>query len=47
MMTGKKTDDIAELARDIHAEGANIVGITDGPNGSYVSDGNAVWQMRN
>ncbi|MDQ5944371.1 MAG: Kinase [Patescibacteria group bacterium] len=47
MMTGKKTDDIAELARDIHAEGANIVAITDGPNGSYVSDGNAVWQMRN
>lgn len=47
MMTSKNTDDIAELAHAIHKEGARIVAITDGPKGSYASDGTTVWQMRN
>lgn len=47
MMTGLKTDNISEMMRAIHAEGARIVAITDGPNGSYASDGTTVWQMRN
>lgn len=47
MMTSKNTDDISELAQSIHNEGARIVAITDGPNGSYVSDGTTVYKMRN
>jgi sugar/nucleoside kinase (ribokinase family) len=47
MMTGKNSDDIGELAQSIHKEGAHIVAITDGPNGSYVSDGSTVYKMRN
>jgi sugar/nucleoside kinase (ribokinase family) len=46
-MTGLKTDNIAELAKPIHAEGAKNVVITDGPKGSYASDGTTVWAMRN
>ncbi len=47
MMTGKSTGDFAELAKAIHQHGPKIVVITDGPNGSYASDGTNVWSMRN
>lgn len=46
-MTGKSTGDFAELAKAIHQHGPKIVVITDGPNGSYASDGTNVWSMRN
>lgn len=46
-MTGLQHGEIPEMMRAIHAEGAKIVAITDGPNGSYASDGSTVWQMRN
>ncbi|MBP9826942.1 carbohydrate kinase family protein [Candidatus Saccharibacteria bacterium] len=46
MMTGLKTNSIPELMQAIHDEGAGIVVITDGPNGSYASDGKRVLAMR-
>lgn len=48
MMTEKPGErNIRVLAEAIHAHGPKIVVITDGPNGSYASDGNQVLAMRN
>lgn len=47
LVTGKKTDDIKELAKTLHSYGPKIVVITDGPKASYASDGQKVWHMPN
>lgn len=38
-----KTREIKELAQGFHAIGVKIMVITDGPKGSYVSDGKQIW----
>lgn len=40
-----ETRDIGELVRGLHALGITTVIITDGPEGSYVSDGSTVYQF--
>ncbi|MEX0649937.1 MAG: carbohydrate kinase family protein [Candidatus Andersenbacteria bacterium] len=40
---GVNTTDIKELARGFHDIGVKIMVITDGPGGSYVSDGKQIW----
>lgn len=40
---GAATDDIVELMRGYHRLGVKIMVITDGPKGSYASDGSIVW----
>lgn len=47
VITGKQTHDIISLICAIHSYGPKIVVITDGPNGSYASDGSTIWSMRN
>ena len=48
MMTNQPGErNIRKLAEAIHPHGPKIVVITDGPHGSYVSDGNNVYSMRN
>ncbi len=48
MMTRKPGErNIRVLAEAIHEHGPKIVVITDGPNGSYTSDGTQVLAMRN
>lgn len=47
IVTGKKIRDIPSLMRAIHSYGPKVVVITDGPNGSYASDGQTIWSMRN
>ena len=37
------TNDIATLMKAFHALGVKIMVITDGPKGSYVSDGKTIW----
>ncbi len=39
-------NDISHLALGIHRIGPKIVVITDGPKGSYTSDGTTIWYMR-
>lgn len=46
-ITGKNTRDIPTLIKSIHSYGPRIVVITDGPKGSYASDGKIIWSMRN
>ncbi|MEI7818739.1 MAG: carbohydrate kinase family protein [bacterium] len=47
-MTGLKGErNIRKLSEAIHAHGPKIVAITDGPNGSYTSDGTTILEMRN
>jgi ribokinase len=38
-----KSDSIQELMQRLHKEGPKIVAITDGPKGSYASDGNNIY----
>jgi len=48
MMTDQPGErDIRKLVAPIHAYGPKMVCITDGPHGSYASDGETVWEMRN
>lgn len=47
LITGIKEVDIKKLARALHGYGPKTVCITDGPHGSYVSDGKTTWSMRN
>lgn len=48
MMTKQPGErNIRKLVEAIHEHGPKIVVITDGPHGSYVSDGNNVYSMRN
>lgn len=46
-VTGLPYDSITTLARGLHDLGAEIVVITDGPNGSYASDGSRVLTIPN
>jgi len=46
-VTGLPYDSIKDLADGLHRIGPKIVVITDGPNGSYVSDGNRVLTVPN
>lgn len=46
-VTGLPYDSITNLANGLHALGAKIVVITDGPNGSYASDGSQVLTIPN
>ena len=46
-VTGLPYDSITTLARGLHDLGAEIVVITDGPNGSYASDGTRVLTIPN
>lgn len=46
-LTGIISRDIIQLMRGVLKYGPEIVAITDGPNGSYVSDGRKVWSMPN
>ena len=43
---GVDTDDIKELAKSYHDIGVQIMVITDGPDGSYVSDGQTIWYLK-
>ena len=48
MMTGMTGErNIRKLIEFIHSKGPKIVCITDGPKGSYASDGSTVWAMPN
>ncbi|MEK7556352.1 MAG: carbohydrate kinase family protein [Patescibacteria group bacterium] len=38
-----KTNDIATLVRGFHALGVKVMVITDGPKGSYASNGKTIW----
>ncbi len=46
-VTGRGYDSIKDLADGLHELGAEIVVITDGPNGSYASDGTKVLTIPN
>ncbi len=46
-VTGLGYDSIRDLANGLHALGPEIVVITDGPNGSYASDGSKVVTVPN
>jgi sugar/nucleoside kinase (ribokinase family) len=46
-VTGESYDSIRGLATALHALGPKLVVITDGPNGSYASDGTKVVQIPN
>lgn len=46
-ITSKNTRDASELIRALHKLGPKIVVVTDGPNGSFASDGITIWSMRN
>lgn len=46
-VTGRAHDPIHELAQGLHDLGPEIVVITDGPNGSYVSEGGRVLTIPN
>lgn len=46
-ITDTNTRDIPTLVKALHSYGPKLVVITDGPNGSYVSDGQTIWSMRN
>lgn len=48
MMTGMPGErNMRKMMEYIHERGPKIVCITDGPKGSYASDGTTVWSMRN
>ena len=47
LITKSNSDNIIELFAKIHKLGTRKAFITDGPNGSYGSDGDKVWSMRN
>jgi sugar/nucleoside kinase (ribokinase family) len=47
LVTGLDTYDVVSLIKKIHTYGPKVVVITDGPKGSYASDGNIIYSMRN
>lgn len=47
LITGIGEPDIKKLTVALHGYGPKVVCITDGPHGSYVSDGKTIWSMRN
>jgi len=47
LVTGKPTTSIPDLMKGLHDLGPKVVVITDGPNGSYASDGTKVLEMPN
>jgi ribokinase len=47
LVTGKPTTSIPDLMKGMHELGPKIVVITDGPSGSYASDGTKVLTMPN
>lgn len=47
IVTGNNTTDVVKLIKKLHALGPKIVVVTDGPKGSYASDGSIVYSMRN
>ncbi len=47
MITGGSAENIPALMKRFHALGPKTVVVTDGPDGSYASDGTTVWSMRN
>ncbi len=47
IVTGMNTSNVVELIKALHKLGPKIVVITDGPKGSYASDGVSVYSMRN
>ncbi len=44
-ISGNNTVDIAKLVKALHRLGPKIVVVTDGPKGSYASDGKLLWSM--
>lgn len=44
-ISGLTSDNETELASELHKLGPKIVVITDGPKGSFASDGNKLWYM--
>lgn len=44
-ITGEETNNIKTLADKIHSLGPKVVVITNGPHGSFTSDGDAIWSM--
>jgi len=46
-ITGNDTSDITKLIRILHSFGPKVVVVTDGPKGSYASDGATIYSMRN
>ncbi len=44
-ITESSSDDMKTLFKGLHALGPKIVVITDGPAGSFASDGSSVWSM--
>lgn len=47
LITGIGQADIRKLTGALHRLGPKVVCITDGPHGSYASDGTNLWSMRN
>ncbi len=47
LITNEDTTDAVKLIRAIHKLGPKIVVVTDGPNGSFASDGVTIYSMRN
>lgn len=47
IVTGENTTDVVKLIKKLHSYGPKIVVVTDGPKGSYASDGKQVYSMRN
>ncbi|MEI6169568.1 MAG: carbohydrate kinase family protein [Candidatus Saccharibacteria bacterium] len=47
LITGLNTTDVTKLIRQLHSLGPKIVVVTDGPNGSFASDGVTIYSMRN
>ena len=47
IVTGIDSYDIAPLIKKLHSYGPKIVVVTDGPKGSYASDGTTIYSMRN
>jgi len=43
---GVDTNDVATLVRGFHELGVKVMVLTDGPSGSYASDGETVWFLR-
>lgn len=41
-----ETDDVKELTRGFHEIGVPLMVLTDGPDGSYVSDGKQIWYSK-
>ena len=47
VVTGIDSYDVVSLIKKLHSYGPKIVVVTDGPKGSYASDGTKIYSMRN